>query len=299
MAEVETFHSLKSKLAKRRLAPIYVIHGEETYYIDELVKMIDALVAPEDRDFNMTTFYAPEIKPADVVEACSRYPMMADFQVVLVKEAQQADAQFLNGLAAYAAKPSGATVLAIVGRGKALRGAEFIKAAKASGGVVYEAKKLREKEIGLTIKAFISEKGLNIEEKALMMLQDYVGSDLSRIYNEVDKLTVVLGPNAMITPEAVERNIGYSKTFNPFELKEALAARNAAKAFQIVEYFSRNPKANPVQPVLSNIFNLFSDVLAAFYSPDKSDNGLLKLFNMKWAVQLTDIKNAIDRKSVV
>lgn len=289
MADAVTFTALKNQIAARRFSPIYLLHGEEGFYIDELVKMFESALPAAERDFNQYIMYAPQVDPATVMDTCRRYPMMSDFQVVILKEAQAAGANFLNALAPYASQPNNKTILVIVARGASVSAAELKKKITASKGVIFESKKLKDKMLGNAISDFIKEKGLSVEPKALSMLQDYVGSDLSRIYNEVDKLTVALGPGAMITPESIERNIGVSKDYNTFELVAALARKDAGKAFKIVDYFKKNPKNNPVQPVASLLFNYYSNLLIAFYSKDKSERGLMAELGFKWPGQLIDI----------
>jgi DNA polymerase-3 subunit delta len=290
-----TFAALKKSIASGVVAPVYLLHGEEGFFTDVLVKQFEALVPEDVRDFNLFTLYAPQVDPSTVVEACQRYPMMADRQVVICKEAQSQSAAFLNALAPYAASPSPSTVLVIVCRGAQAKCAELTKKMKEGGGVVFESKKVYDSQLGAIIRDFVKEKGLNVEERALAMLQEYVGSDLSRIYNEVDKLTVVLGPGATITPESIERNIGFSKDYNNFELVHAIAVRDDAKAMKIVDYFSRNPKNNPAIVTATVLFTLFSNVLIAFYSSDRSDHGLMEQLGFRFPRQLTDVKAAMQR----
>ncbi|MBO5780155.1 MAG: DNA polymerase III subunit delta [Muribaculaceae bacterium] len=291
--EVATFAGLKNQLASRKYAPVYLLHGEQPYFTDELVKLFENILPPADRDFNQYILYAPEVEPAIVVNKCRSYPMMSDYQVVIVKEAQVPGANYLNAFAAYAENPNPSTILVIVGRGKTVSCAELTKAIRKGGGVIYESKRIYENQIGPAIMQVVKDMQLNIEPKALSMLQDYVGTDLARIHNEVSKLAEILGPNAMITPESIERNIGISKDFNTNEYIAAIASRNATKAFQIVEYFNRNNKSGPPQVVSTALFNLFSNMLVGVYAPDKSDAALLKLFNFKFAIQLTDIKRGL------
>jgi DNA polymerase-3 subunit delta len=219
--------------------------------------------------------------------------MLAKRQVVIVKEVQSAGANFLNALATYVAHPSETTVLCLCCRGQQAKGAEFLKAMKNSGGVVFESKKLNERNIGSVVAEFIKEKGLSVDPKALTMLCDFIGTDLSRIYNEVDKLTVTLGKGAMVTPEAVERNIGISKDYNNFEFTSAIANADVEKALRIVRYFQANPKANPVQILVVVLFNFFSNMLIAYYAPDKSERGLLAELGFRGPWQLKDIRSGM------
>lgn len=168
-----------------------------------------------------------------------------------------------------------------------------MKAMKQGGGVVFESAKVREDRVGAQVAQFIKDRGLSVDQKALAMLCDFVGTDLSRLYNEVGKLTVSLGEGAMVTPEAVERNIGVSKDYNNFEFVSALAARDEAKVMKILRYFRADPKNHPVQPLAVNIFTLFSNLLAAFYAPDKSERGLMQELGFRWPGQLKDVRAAM------
>lgn len=293
MAETVTFQNLKNDLKNGRIAPVYLLHGDEGFYTDELVKTFENLLPPEERDFNLYILYAPQVTAATVMDTCRRYPMMADRQVVILKEAQAVNANYLNSLRNYASSPSPATTLVIVCRGAQAKAAELTKQMKEHGGIIFESKKLTDRTAGPVIRDFLRSKGLNIEDKALAMLQEYVGNDLSRVYNEVGKLAIVLGANAMVTPESIERNIGYSKDYNNFELAAAISRRDSGKAFQIIEYFRRNPKNNPTVLTATILFNLFSNTLVALYSKDQSDRGLMGELGFRSPYQLTDIRRAM------
>lgn len=293
MADPVTFQSLKNDLKNGRVAPVYLLHGEEGFYTDELVRMFENLLPTEERDFNLYTLYAPQVTAATVMDTCRRYPMMADRQVVILKEAQAVNANYLNSLHNYASSPSPTTVLVIVCRGAQAKAAELTKQIKENGGIVFESKKLTDRTSGPVIREFLRSKGLNIEDKALAMLQEYVGNDLSRMHNEVGKLAIVLGNNAMVTPESIERNIGYSKDYNNFELAAAIARRDIGKAFQIIEYFRRNPKNNPTVLTATILFNLFSNTLIALYTKDRSDRSLMGELGFRSPYQLTDIRKAM------
>lgn len=291
MAETPTFQSICRDLRAGRPAPVYLLHGEEGYYIDALAAQFEALVPESERDFDLTVLYAPELdSPRAVVNAARRYPMFGTRQVVVVKEVQSAGAAFLNGLAQYAAEPAATTVLCLCCRGQQAKGAEFLKALRGAGGVNFESKRLNERNIGSVVTEFIKEKGLSVDPKALSMLCDFIGTDLSRIYNEVDKLTVTLGKGAMVTPEAVERNIGVSKDYNNFEFLSAVANADAPAALRMLHYFRSNPKANPVQVIAVVLFNFFSNLLLAYYAPDKSEHGMMTALGFRSTWQLRDIK---------
>lgn len=282
-----TYSELRRQLAaKTSLAPVYLLHGEEGYYIDELVKDFEALVPEEERDFNLYVLYAPESGVETVMDVCHRYPMMAERQVVIIKEAQAIRADQLNRLHSYVERPNPTTVLVISCRGAQAKGKELLAAVK-KNGVIFESKRLSERNILPVISDLIKEKKLSVDSKALSMLRDYIGVDLARLYNEIDKLALILGPRAMITPEAIERNIGISKDYNNFELIDAINSRNAAKAFAIAEYFRNNPKNNPTVMTVSSLFNQFSNLLIYHYTRDKSQSGYLDALGLKspWALK--------------
>lgn len=280
-----TFPALRAQLKKRNFLPVYLLHGEEGYYIDELVKDFEEIIPEDERDFNLYTLYAPESGVETVMDVCRQYPMMSEYQVVIVKEAQAIRADSLNKLHNYVSHPTPTTILVIVCRGAQAKGKELLAAVK-KNGVIFESKKLSDRNILPVISDLIREKKLNVEDKALSMLRDYIGTDLSRLYNEIGKLALILGPGAMITPEAIERNIGVSKDYNNFELIDAINTRNAAKVFTIVEYFRNNPKNNPTVMTVSSIFNQFSNLLIYHYTRDKSQSGYMDALGLRNAWHL-------------
>lgn len=282
-----TFSELKRQLAARTsLAPVYLLHGEEGYYIDELVKCFEELLPEDERDFNLYVLYAPEAGVETVMDVCHRYPMMAERQVVIVKEGQAIRADQLNKLHSYVERPNPSTILVISCRGAQAKGKELLAAVK-KNGVIFESKRLNDRNLVPAISDLIKEKGLTVDTKSLSMLRDYIGADLSRLYNEIGKLALILGPGAMVTPEAIERNIGISKDYNNFELIDAIVARNAAKAFSIVEYFRNNPKNNPTVMTISSLFNQFSNLLIYHYTRDKSQSGYMDALGLKspWSLK--------------
>lgn len=289
-APAVTFESLKSQLAKRQYAPVYLLHGEEGYYIDALVKIFEQILPPEERDFNMYTMYAPEVSADTVMDTCRRYPMMSEYQVVILKEAQAIRADQLNRLHLYASQPSPTTILVICCRGAVAKAKNLIDEIKKNNGVVFLSEKIKEKNALNFISSYIKLKKLNAEHKALEMLRDYIGTDLSRLYNEIDKLALILGENAMITPESIERNIGVSKDYNNFELVDALAQKDSLKAYKIIEYFRSNPKNNPSVLTIAAIFNYFSNLLTLYFSKDKSEPTLMAMVGAKWPIQFAKYK---------
>lgn len=278
-----TFAELRREIKAGAPASVYLLHGEEGYYIDVLIKDFEQLLPEADRDFNMYTFYAPQTDASAVDAACRRFPVMAPRQMVIVKEAQSVNAAWLAKLIPYIESPSPTTILIICSRGESVKAA--VANAVKKTGVNFEAKK--PKNISGELAAVIKDHKLNIEPKGLVMLTDYVGNDLSRLYNEVAKLAVALGPGSMITPEAIERNIGISKDFNNFELLDAIDSRNAAKAYTIVDYFRANPKSNPWVVTLSTIYSRFCNLLIYHFNSRKAPAEIAAAMGLRseWALK--------------
>lgn len=270
----DDFSRLRRSIRAGQLAPVYLLHGEESYYIDELVKDFENVLPEDERDFNLYTLYGPEHSVDTVMDVCRRLPMMAERQIVILKEAQSIRAEAFDRLHFYAEHPNPSTTLVIAVRGIKAKGKELIAAVK-KNGEIFESVAVKEYNLLPVIAGLVKEKGLNIDPKAMSMLKDYIGADVAKLHNEIDKLSFILGPGAMITPEAIERNIGISKDYNNFELVDAIVNRNAAKALTIVEYFRNNPKNNPTVVTVSTLFNTFANLLIYQYTADKTMAGYL------------------------
>lgn len=287
-----TFDSVKRRLAAGTYAPVYLLHGEEGYYIDRLVKEFDRVIPEEDKEFNQYVLFGAQVEPGAVADLCMSIPMMSDRQLVILKEAQVMRADQLNRLARYVASPSPSTILVICVRGAKCKATELVSAIKKHGGEVFESPKVPDYKLMPHVEAIVHNLGMSAGQKALDMLCEFIGSDLSRMHNEVAKLAHILGSGSEITPDAIERNIGFSKDFNSFELIDAIAARNMAKAWRIVGYFESNPKAAPMPMLVGSLFNLFADMMVAVYLPgDKSVNGLMKSMSLSYpaAMKLTTV----------
>ena len=276
-----TFESLSRSLANGDYRPVYFIHGKEGYYTDQLVKQLENIVPEADRDFGLNVVFATQSTPEQVIDLCRQLPMMIDRQVVIVKEAQAVRGTWVDKLAAYAAKPTATTILAVCGRGDQVKAKAFAKAVKECGGVEFESAQVREYQIPALAEKLIKQKGLSVDPKAMSMLVDFIGADLSRMYNEIDKLAQILGQRAMITPEAVERHIGVSREYNNFELADAIAAKDVVKVFKIADYFAANPKDNPVQVTAAVLFGQFADLMCAYYAGDRSDRAIAEALGLR------------------
>jgi DNA polymerase-3 subunit delta len=243
------------------IKPIYFLMGEEPYYIDKLSEYIENNILQEhERDFNQTVLYGRDVTIEDVVSNAKRYPMMADRQVVIVKEAQDL-VKTIDKLESYAENPQPTTVLVICYKYKTLDKRKKVTKILAQKGIVYESKKLYENQVGEWLKRVLAGKKLNIEPKAAAMLVDFLGTDLSKIANELDKLAIILPQGSTITPAIIEENIGFSKDFNVFEFRKAIGERNQLKSYQIADHFAQNPKDNPMVVTTSLVFSFFIQLL--------------------------------------
>ena len=243
------------------IKPIYFLMGEEPYYIDKLSDYIEQnVLAEEEKGFNQTVLYGRDVTIEDIVATAKRYPMMAERQVVIIKEAQDLT-RTIDKLESYVENPMLSTVLVFCYKYKTLDKRKKLTKLIDKVGVVYESKKLYDNQVGDWIKRVLSGKNYSIEPKANAMLVEFLGTDLSKINNELEKLQIILPKGSTITPKHIEENIGFSKDFNNFELLNALGSRNQLKAFQIVQYFSDNQKANPLVVTTSTIFGFFVKIL--------------------------------------
>lgn len=252
------------------IKPIYFLMGEEPYYIDKLSDFIEQnVLSEEEKGFNQTVLYGRDVTIDDIVSTAKRYPMMAERQVVIVKEAQELS-RTIDKIESYLENPMESTVLVFCYKYKTLDKRKKATKLLAQKGIVYESKKLYENQVGDWIKRVLAGKKYSIEPKAAAMLVEFLGTDLSKINNELEKLQIILPAGSTINPQHIEENIGFSKDFNNFELLKALGSRNQAKAFHIAHYFSENPKANPLVVTTGIVFGFFVKVLKYHGLKDKN-----------------------------
>lgn len=273
--------------------PVYFLMGEESYFIDLITEaIIKHALTDDERDFNQTIMYGADVPNYGVVvNAAKRYPMMAQRQLVVVKEAQHIPN--IEMLSYYLKQPLSSTVLVINHKYGTVKGKKLLSEIE-QVGVVYESKKLYDNQLPAFINNYVADMGYTIEMKAMQMLADFIGSDLNRLSSELDKLRISMGEkNKRITPDDVERNVGVSKDFNNFELLNAIVMRNALKANQIVNYFERNPKSNPFIVTISVLFGFFSNLLIAYFAADKSEQGLMQELKLRSSFQARDYVTAM------
>jgi len=271
MAKQEnSFEQVLSDLRNKNFKPIYFFMGEEAYYIDELTDYIQNNVLDESqREFDQTIVYGKDTDMTSIVNIAKRYPMMSPYQVVIVKEAQLI--KDWESLQYYISKPLQSTILVFAFKyGTPDKRKKWVQDIT-KFGVVYESTKLRDYEMNAWITKYSKSKDIIIEEKAAVMLIEFLGTDLSKIANELDKLLLTKPANTnRITPEHVEKNIGISKDFNVFELQAALINKDILKANRIIRYFADNKKNNPMVVVLPQLFSFFSNLMMYHYLPDKN-----------------------------
>ena len=273
MNEVNT---IVSAIKKGDIKPIYFLMGEESYYIDKLSDFIEETVLDEaERGFNQQVMYGRDATIEDIVASAKRYPMMAERQVLIVKEAQDLS-RTIEKLVSYAENPQPTTVLVFNYKYKKLDKRKKLYKAIAQSGLIFESKKLYENQVSDWIRRVLSGKNYKIEPKAAQMLVEFLGTDLSKISNELDKLMLILPSGTIINPIHIEENIGISKDFNNFELRKAIGEKDTLKANRIIAYFAENPKNNPLVMTISLLNGFFTQLLLFHGLTDKSKNSVAK-----------------------
>lgn len=262
------------------IKPIYFLMGEEAYYIDKLSDFIEQNILTEDeKGFNQTVLYGRDITVEDIISTAKRYPMMAERQVVIVKEAQDL-VKTIDKLENYAENPMPSTVLVLCYKYKTLDKRKKLTKLLDKNGLVFESKKLYDNQIGQWISRVLQGKGYTIDPKANAMLVEFLGTDLGKIAKELDKLQIVLPKGTTIIPKHIEDNIGFSKDYNVFELRKAIGERNQLKAYKIVQYFANNPKDNPMVVTTSLIFSFFVQLLKYHGLKDKNPGNVAKVIGV-------------------
>ncbi len=281
MAKVASYDLLKKEILKRSYHPIYLLQGEESFFIDDLTNLLDKSVLSEaERDFNHTTFYGVDSDVRTIISACKRYPMMSDHQVIIVKEAQKlANIELLE---LYAKKPLKSTILIINYKHGTIDGRRSIVKTIDKVGVIFESKRIYENKIPAFITTYFHERDIQIDVKATQMLVDYLGNDMGKLVKELGKLEVVLsGKDQKITPEVVEENVGISKDYNNFELIKAIANKDKVRAYRIVSYFEKNQKDNPFILTLSSLIYYFNNLVECFWLTQRSEQAVMNTLNFR------------------
>lgn len=279
--------------------PVYYLMGEESYYIDLIADYIEKhVLSDSEKEFNLTVVYGADTDISAIINAAKRYPMMSEYQVVIVKEAQAVKG--MEELGYYLKKPLLSTILVLCHKHGVLDRRKKLASEIEKVGILFESKKMKDAQLPAFISSYLKRKGIDIDPKASAMLIECVGNDLSRMAGELEKLIITLPKGSKrVIPEQVEQNIGVSKDYNNFELRTALINKDVLKANRIIKYFEGNPKNNPLQMTLSLLFGFFSNLMVAYYAPEKTEQGIASYLGLKSPWQAREYLTAMHRYSGV
>ena len=273
---MNTINQLITDIKEGKIAPIYFLMGDEAYYIDAISDYIESnVLAEEEKGFNQMVLYGKDVSVTDIVSNAKRYPMMAERQVIIVKEAQNL-IKTIEQLVDYAKNPQPTTVLVFNYKYKTLDKRKALYKTLSKAAVVFESKKIYEDKIPSWIQSFLRSKQISITPKAALMLTEFLGNDLSKIANELNKLEIVVGAKKEITPDIIEENIGISKDYNNFELQKALGNLDHKKAYQIVHYFAQNSKQHPFVLTISILYLYFTKLMTLHTVRDRNPGTVAK-----------------------
>lgn len=285
------FQTILKDLKDKKYAPIYFLHGSEPYFIDEISNFIeDKVLSEAEKSFNQTVLYGKETDAKTLIDTAFRYPMMAERQVVILKEAQEM--KTLGDILPYVEKPVPTTVLVICHKHKKFNLTSKLGKILKANAIIFEAKPLYDNQLPDWIQRYLKSKKLTIQPDAAVLVAEYLGTELSKVVNELEKLVINLPAGTNVTTQDIETHIGISKEYNIFEFQRALAERNILKANRIVQYFASNPKKNPLVMTIGTLYNFFSKVYMLHFLPNASENDVLKTLNLRSAFFLKDYRLA-------
>jgi len=308
-----TYEEIISNLQKKIYHPIYFLMGEETYFIDKISDYIaDHVLTDAEKGFNQTILYGKDLEPSTIADNARRFPMMANHQVIIVREAQ--NIKKIEDLEPYIKNPLNSTILVINYKYKTLDKRKTFPKLIDQKGILFESKRIYDNQLPAWISSYLKNQQYTIAPQAAAMLSEYLGADLSKVANELDKLIISLPVGTQITPDHIEKNIGISKEFNVFELQNALGERDLLRANRIINYFGANPSNNAIPVTLSSLFSYFSKILNYHFLEDKSQNNVAsvlqvhpffvktyvsaaKNYNIKKLVEIISILREYDMKS--
>lgn len=299
MTKVFTYEEIVRDVKNGVYVPIYFLMGEEDYYIDRISEYIaDRVLTEAEKEFNLTMLYGADTDIATIINSAKRYPMMSKYQIVMVKEAQ--NLKNLDELTYYLQKPLMSTILVFCYKHGVLDRRKKLAAEIEKAGILFESKKLKDAQLSGFISSYLKRKRVDIEPKASEMMAEFVGADLNRMAGELEKLVITLPDGcSRITPEQIERNIGISKDYNNFELRNALITKDVLKANLIVKYFNNNMKNNPLQVTLAVLFGFFSNLMLTYYAPGKSEQEIASFLGLRSPWQAKDYLAAMKKYSGV
>lgn len=302
------YRSIMNELKQGKYHPVYYLMGEESFFIDSIADYIrENALSEEERDFNQIVIYGADTTMSEVVQRAKAYPMGAERQVIIVKEAQALVKEHAGGvdsleiLASYLQNVQPTTILVFCHKNGKLDSRKKVVGTIKQNGMVFESAKVKENELPLYINEYVREKQQSISDRATSMIIEAVGTDISRLITELDKLYVASGGNGReITPDLVEQNVGISKEYNVFEFQRALISKDILKANKIAAYYENNSKNYPIQMITATIFSYYSNLMLAFYSPNKTEQGVAEFLGLKssWGVKdyMTGMKNYTARQ---
>lgn len=299
MTKVFTYEEIVRDVKNGMYVPIYFLMGEEDYYIDRISEYIaDRVLTEAEKEFNLTILYGADTDIATIINSAKRYPMMSKYQIVMVKEAQ--NLKNLDELTYYLQKPLMSTILVFCYKHGVLDRRKKLAAGIEKAGILFESKKLKDAQLSGFISSYLKRKRVDIEPKASEMMAEFVGADLNRMAGELEKLVITLPDGcSRITPEQIERNIGISKDYNNFELRNALITKDVLKANLIVKYFNNNMKNNPLQVTLAVLFGFFSNLMLTYYAPGNSEQEIASFLGLRSPWQAKDYLAAMKKYSGV
>ncbi|MDD2511714.1 MAG: DNA polymerase III subunit delta [Proteiniphilum sp.] len=292
-----SFETIRTNILQGRFMPVYLLMGEEGYFIDRLTDLLLQTVLTEtEKDFNLLTFYGIDSDVNTIISAARRYPMMAERQLIVVKEAQNLD-QF-ELLAHYVRNPMASTVLVINYRNGTVDKRKAVVKNIDKIGVVFESKKLYDNQIPPFIVSWFREQAITIDDKAAQMLNDYVGNDISKLIPQLEKLVVSLPEQTKrVTAELIEQNVGISKDYNNFELQKAIIRKDLLTANRIVDHFGKNPKEYPMMGTVAILFNYFSNLLECYWLPRRDEQSVMSALQIKNAYFARDYMTGLKHYS--
>ena len=308
-----TFEEILSNLQKKIYHPIYFLMGEETYFIDKISDYItDHVLTDAEKGFNQSILYGKDVEPNTIIANARRFPMMSNYQVIIVREAQ--NIKKIEELESYVKNPLNSTILVINYKYKTVDKRKTFAKLIDQKGILFESKKIYDNQLPTWIASYLKNLQYSITPQAAVMLSEYLGTDLGKVVNELDKLIISLPAGSQITPDHIEKNIGISKEFNVYELQNALGEKDLLKANRIINYFGANPSANPIPVVISSLFSYFSKILNYHFLEDKSQNNVAsvlgvhpffvktyvaaaKNYNIKKLVEIISLLREYDMKS--
>lgn len=298
------FREIISDIKKQKFSPVYILMGEEAYYIDKIVEQIEASAIPaQDRDFNLNVFYGNDADLDYVVASARQFPVMADRKLVILKEAQSMDKakSALERLAPYISNPTMTTIFVMAYKGEIFpASSHLMKAAKSDDAVLFKSMLPKPHELLPLAKDYCASAKIPIDADAAQLLVDCIGGPLSKLFGEIDKvISIARTKGNRISLDIVEKNIGNSKDYSNFEFLDALATKDYAKGVKIINYYRNNPKTHPTVVLTSNIFTFFTNIIIAHYLPDKSDAAIMQTFSFKAPIQVRNVRTAMRNYSPI